>query len=67
MAPRLQEGLLSEILCRLGALRQVEQVPVDARVLLVDEAATGFRITAADLFQEPRVSGWHGLINGQAL
>src|SRR5947209_7869587 len=48
MPPGPDEGLLSQIFRQLRALREPEQVTVDARVVLAEEAVAGLGIAAPE-------------------
>jgi hypothetical protein len=56
MAPRLEEGLLRQILRLVRAPRQSKQVAIDGGILLLDEAVPRLGITRADLLQPLRLA-----------
>jgi hypothetical protein len=58
MAPRLEEGLRGQILRQFGSSAEIQQVPVNARVVVTDELLSGSRLATPESVQERNVCRW---------
>src|ERR1043166_8779661 len=55
--PGMQERLLCQILCHVPSSGEIQEVAVDAGIVLTDEAAAGLGVTLPELLDQQRVGG----------